>query len=920
MNHDGIPAEPKAMPSWCVWKKIDGRKIPYQFDGINKAKSNDSSTWTTFTRAYEAFTETDGAFDGICWMMPTKPNDIVFIDIDNCIKGGVVESYAQEIITRFNSYTERSQSGNGIHILIKAKKPIPKCRKKGSPYEIYDSVRACFLTGDVVDAHTTIEKRQEPLDRLFAEIFPAELERARNPQAPKTPPTHATLSDEALILKATLSKGGDKFKALWEGVTLGYYGDDSAADQALMNKLAFWTGKDAARMERLFSQSGLGKRDKWRDRSDYRERTIRKAIDDTTEVYEPRQESNDEAPIEDELTLNDVVDIKPPKNDNGEEYVTFNHSKATDAILKKLPVALSEDDQLYYWHSTTWQPNAESVIFNKVRTLAENRFNKREHTEIITALKHALVFNRVKFDPDPCLLGVKNGVVDLRTGTIRDYRPEDLITDQLEVMHDTAATCPGFIKFLEEVCPSPIDRLMLIDWFAIHAIRSMFPYVMFLNGLGRNGKGIYERVLKRFFGENAFSSMALEELTVKNNRFAGADLAGKRGQIVAEAGESHAKGKRTIPTAFLKNATGDGIIDSDQKNKGRIKFKPFYKATIDANDMPRIEDSSKGWIERFCKADMPHSFVDSPTTGTHERKKDPDLFEKLTTPEELSGILNLILTRTPDLIKTKIITKRPGKEMFAEYQKQSNSVSTFLETFCKFDPLKNIEPPIYLDTIFGKYQEWCDIHVADKVDDKRFGAAVKNFCNGINAKRVWDNDKRRKIYNGLSFEDNRYQSHLDHQWTINGPLESVTVPLGPLKEKNIWRTIKERFGYTSLSSTKRKTIDFSVNGTGSDHENSDGTDSDVNGPKMAINGTDNDSPTDREKVSKPDVDISKAKIEPPHGIGPNPRKDAPTPPTKKKPIVCAKCGADLTGKGQVEKSGKVYCARNGCGYPAREKA
>jgi hypothetical protein len=36
--------------------------------------------------------------------------------------------------------------------------------------------------------------------------------------------------------------------------------------------------------------------------------------------------------------------------------------------------------------------------------------------------------------------------------------------------------------------------------------------------------------------------------------------------------------------------------------------------------------------------------------------------------------------------------------------------------------------------------------------------------------------------------------------------------------------------------------------------------------------------------------------------------------------VCAACGEDLTGHGTVEKGGKVYCARPGCGYPPRERA
>jgi hypothetical protein len=37
------------------------------------------------------------------------------------------------------------------------------------------------------------------------------------------------------------------------------------------------------------------------------------------------------------------------------------------------------------------------------------------------------------------------------------------------------------------------------------------------------------------------------------------------------------------------------------------------------------------------------------------------------------------------------------------------------------------------------------------------------------------------------------------------------------------------------------------------------------------------------------------------------------------PIYCATCGEDLTGKSQITKNGKVYCAKPGCGYPAREE-
>lgn len=285
---ENLPPEINESPSWTLWKKgiRDGKpaKVPYQANG-KRAKSNDASTWAKFDTVYMAYQDI-GGFDGICWMMPVKLSDIIFIDIDHCIKDGKIDEWAQKVIDDFDSYTERSQSGNGLHILIKGKKPIKRCRKFGSPFEIYDCLRPCYLTGDVVDGHTMIKARQEALGRLFNEIFTDEIRQANEPRK-KATPGRLSLSDEQVIQRATLAKNGTEFKLLWDGSTLGYNGDESAADMALMNMLAFWTGGDALQMERLFSASALGRRAKWRDRPDYRERTIQKAISDARELYKP---------------------------------------------------------------------------------------------------------------------------------------------------------------------------------------------------------------------------------------------------------------------------------------------------------------------------------------------------------------------------------------------------------------------------------------------------------------------------------------------------------------------------------------------------------------------------------------------------------------------------------------------------------
>ena len=72
------------------------------------------------------------------------------------------------------------------------------------------------------------------------------------------------------------ARNGADFAALWRGEWEGRYPSQSEADLALCGALAFWTGRDAGRVERLFQLSGL-MRPKW-ERDDYRQRTIDAAI------------------------------------------------------------------------------------------------------------------------------------------------------------------------------------------------------------------------------------------------------------------------------------------------------------------------------------------------------------------------------------------------------------------------------------------------------------------------------------------------------------------------------------------------------------------------------------------------------------------------------------------------------------------
>jgi hypothetical protein len=227
-----------------------------------------------------------------------------------------------------------------------------------------------------------------------------------------------------------------------------------------------------------------------------------------------------------------------------------------------------------------------------------------------------------------------------------------------------------------------------------------------------------------------------------------------------------------------------------------------------------------------------------------ERQKDPHLFEKLTTEEELSGILNLIIERTIKISRTMTIPKRPGEEMFAEYQKQSNSISTFLEKYCDYDfiPLPGNDVPLTI--VYDAYTAWCEMVVSDKVDNKRFGAAVRKMCDNHPPEKVRVGEHQTRIYRGFRFDANRYQEMVDnyrstHPQTkpatapmyplnsINVSLKTVTAPMYPLKEENI--SIVEK--YSSIEKRKEQFAKKTPIGADSDSCSIKAADSGDNGAK-----------------------------------------------------------------------------------------
>lgn len=330
----------KSYRQWVVWKlvhrpgKAKPDKIPFNALTGAFASSTDSATWCSFDEATRAVAS--GQYNGFGFIF-TKNDPYVFSDLDSCYDPTRNEwlPEAIEIFNRFpGALTEFSQSGTGAHIICSTfdKSLFTNHYNKWQGWvENYREGRFCAfgpeerMQGDPTVDHTAALLDWVPL-RPAGAVSDDGTDVASVGRDPRwcgpeddaellrrmmihRPPDDALITSLAEKLQAAptdpfirwqydqASRERVPFEWLWNAdLRLGQFFPDtagaqgrsfdwSAADQALMNRLAFWTGKDWPRMQRLFGQSLLAQRDKWRMRPYYSNVTTSGACRWCRDVY-----------------------------------------------------------------------------------------------------------------------------------------------------------------------------------------------------------------------------------------------------------------------------------------------------------------------------------------------------------------------------------------------------------------------------------------------------------------------------------------------------------------------------------------------------------------------------------------------------------------------------------------------------------
>lgn len=240
---NNIPMELRALPQWVC---AGPDKVPLSPRTGQPASVTDPNTWATFEEAVRTGMKHVG-------FVLAEWDPYTIIDLDNKpSKPCTPEQWArhQKILEAFDSYTERSASGTGYHIIVKGRIPAGVHRDN---VEVYSTARYMICTGDVV-RNTPIADYQQLLDVLYGEMKPADVVELDD--------VEGIMSDEEVVEMAMRAANADKFNELCRGdwQAMGYE-SQSEADFALMSIFAYYT-RDNEQVRRLFRMSPLGQREK----------------------------------------------------------------------------------------------------------------------------------------------------------------------------------------------------------------------------------------------------------------------------------------------------------------------------------------------------------------------------------------------------------------------------------------------------------------------------------------------------------------------------------------------------------------------------------------------------------------------------------------------------------------------------------
>jgi putative DNA primase/helicase len=281
----------------------------------------------------------------------------------------------------------------------------------------------------------------------------------------------------------------------------------------------------------------------------------------------------------------------------------------------------------YQWSGSHWRRDNTALAFSEARDLVRelskgqkqrvinvtSKANFAGNVERFARSDRSLVATQGTWDRDPYLLGTPEGTVDLRSGTLREARPEDGITKITAIAPAASADCPTWYKFLREATSEDdelIRFLQVVSGYSMTGITTEH-LLAFIYGPGGNGKSVFLNTVGGLLGDY-HTAAAMETFTESQSDRHPTDLAMLRGARLVTCAET-SEGRAWAETR-IKQLTGGDPISARFMRRDFFTYLPTFQLLIVGNHKPKLRNITDAMRRRLAMI----PFVHAPKTPDHE--------------------------------------------------------------------------------------------------------------------------------------------------------------------------------------------------------------------------------------------------------------------------------------------------------------
>lgn len=711
-------------PQWVVWKPTPPhtddndtdrwKKMLYNPHTGVKASSTDPTTWGDYQTAvdYAALTGLGVGF------VFSKTDPFFFADVDGCTTAdGEWTERATELCGRLSgAFVEISVSGTGLHIIGIGERPAGfQVKAHDKTFDIYTSGRFCALTGTGAQGRA---------DTLHGEAVSGLVQQYMKPSVGADPDEWTSEpcadwqgieDDDELIAAACKSRSAAgtfsaraSFRDLWEGnqdqladtyphETKDGDFDHNAADAALCQHLAFWTGKNCERMQRLFERSALY-RDKWRKRQDYRNGTILGAVALCQRVYQRADVPQEQRTITTITTPPDEPRYTQIESGAGvysdgkdtENAATFLQCWYPGNTLKFV------QEQAYRFNGKVWEPVSEETLKHEL-TIAMWAACPKDASvnSCFRMIQKRCTSPRSTIGDWPGrdtkhLIVCQNGILDVHTGELEPHTPEFFTTGILPYSYDPAAGATEWKRFLWSTFEGDTERMQLLqEWMGYQLVTDYTHHkAMVLVGAPRSGKGTIGQILRQLVGDTAFQGITLDGIAHDKTM---ESILNKSVLFIGDAHDVSGPERNRILDRFLSITGGDELTVARLYKQSWHGILPG-RLTIAANSIPTFFDDSGAFGNRLLLLPFNKSFLGQ-----------EDLTLKSRLLQELPGICNWAIEGLKRLRTTGRFTEpRVSREERHEMMRQQAPLLGFIDDECDL----TADATEFTKALHDRYVKW----------------------------------------------------------------------------------------------------------------------------------------------------------------------------------------------------------------------